>query len=228
MQRVALFAIIVVGLLLGLVALNRGRLNVHNGGVRASMEAAPAEQAPPDNQPPTVRRQPTILHARRETIEDHGQVERSPNSQEWRQPGALISGQPALELNPVVPVPSQSSRPTSVPTPARPDARPPLPRGLPENSADSFRQNRPAPEATGHFEGATAVSQKPVTYLTEADDSFWQISHLRYGVGDYYLALFAHNRDRVGRPDRLQAGVVLSTPAIAELRRLYPDLCPPP
>ena len=97
-------------------------------------------------------------------------------------------------------------------------------------TADSFRQNRPAssaPEATGHFEGATAVSQKPVTYLTEADDSFWQISHLRYGVGDYYLALFAHNRDRVGRPDRLQAGVVLSTPAIAELRRLYPDLCPP-
>ena len=66
----------------------------------------------------------------------------------------------------------------------------------------------------------------PTTYLTVAQDSFWNISKLRYGgEGRYFKALYFHNRDRILRPDQIPAGIEIKTPPAEELLRLYPELC---
>jgi len=66
----------------------------------------------------------------------------------------------------------------------------------------------------------------PTTYVTIDQDSFWNISKLRYGgEGRYFKALYFHNRGRILHPDQIPAGIEIETPTAAELRRLYPDLC---
>jgi len=66
----------------------------------------------------------------------------------------------------------------------------------------------------------------PTTYVTMAQDSFLNISKLRYdGEGRYFKALYFHNRKRILRPDQIPAGIEIETPSLAELVRLYPDLC---
>jgi len=68
----------------------------------------------------------------------------------------------------------------------------------------------------------------PRTYVTIAADSFWNISKQRYGgEGRYFKALYYHNRNRILRPDQIPAGIEIETPPLAELQRLYPDLCQP-
>ena len=70
------------------------------------------------------------------------------------------------------------------------------------------------------------AAETPTTYVTMAQDSFWNISKLRYGgEGRYFKALYFHNRKRVERPDQIPAGIEIETPSLAELERLYPDLC---
>jgi nucleoid-associated protein YgaU len=62
--------------------------------------------------------------------------------------------------------------------------------------------------------------------LTVANDSLWTISERAYGNGLFYQALFALNRDRVLRPDRIAPGIEILTPPLAELRQRFPNLCP--
>jgi hypothetical protein len=66
----------------------------------------------------------------------------------------------------------------------------------------------------------------PTFVITKQDDSLWVISEQAYGEGNFFRALFAVNKERVPRPDRIEAGIEIQTPSIDELRRLYPDLCP--
>ncbi|MGE0757513.1 MAG: LysM peptidoglycan-binding domain-containing protein [Pirellulaceae bacterium] len=68
----------------------------------------------------------------------------------------------------------------------------------------------------------------PVMVTTRANDSLWSVSEQAYGVGLYYRALFAWNRDVIPRPDRIDAGVQLMIPSLDDLRQRYPELCPPP
>lgn len=66
----------------------------------------------------------------------------------------------------------------------------------------------------------------PTSVVTVSNDSLWLISQRVYGRGDYYKALFLHNRAAVERPDRLAAGIEISTPNVAQLQQLFPDACP--
>jgi nucleoid-associated protein YgaU len=87
--------------------------------------------------------------------------------------------------------------------------------------ATDFRQAGDEPAIRTANDGA-----RPHGIITRANDSLWMISERAYGVGLYYRALFAFNRDRVARPDRIEPGIELVTPPVDQLRRLYPDLCP--
>ena len=70
------------------------------------------------------------------------------------------------------------------------------------------------------------VNQRPTSIRATEHDSFWSISQRVYGVGDYYKALYSHNRDRVRRPDTIPVGLEVATPSPEDLRLLYPHLCP--
>jgi nucleoid-associated protein YgaU len=62
----------------------------------------------------------------------------------------------------------------------------------------------------------------------QPNDNYWTISAKVYGTGAYFRALAEHNRAKAARPDRLQPGLVISTPPAAQLEQTYPDLCPKP
>jgi nucleoid-associated protein YgaU len=62
--------------------------------------------------------------------------------------------------------------------------------------------------------------------VTETDDSLWRVSKMVYGRGDFYKALYLHNKAQLAYPDRIAAGIQIVTPSAAELRRLYPSACP--
>ena len=82
------------------------------------------------------------------------------------------------------------------------------------------------PDVSALETGRTGATNVPTTYVTMADDSFWKISKRIYGgEGRFFKALYYHNRNRVVRPDQIPAGVEIDTPTLAELQRLYPDLC---
>ena len=66
------------------------------------------------------------------------------------------------------------------------------------------------------------------TYKVQPNDSYWNISERAFGTGSYFKALAEHNRGKIPRDDRLQAGTTISVPSIAELEKAYPDLCPKP
>ncbi len=112
-----------------------------------------------------------------------------------------------------------------VPGGTNPIQGPPVPPGI------SNRPLRdPASFGTVSDSSRDGSSQRrvPATYTTVADDSFWNISKRIYdGEGRYFKALYYHNRNRIERPDRISAGIELDTPPLAELKRLYPDLCGP-
>lgn len=59
-----------------------------------------------------------------------------------------------------------------------------------------------------------------------SNDSFWLISQRAYGTGGYFRALFEHNKTRYPHPDQLPPGDEVDVPAIEQLHRLYPELCP--
>ena len=65
-------------------------------------------------------------------------------------------------------------------------------------------------------------------YEVQPNDSYWTISERVYGTGAYFRALAEQNRGKAARPDRLQPGLVISTPPIAQLEKDYPDYCPRP
>ena len=70
-------------------------------------------------------------------------------------------------------------------------------------------------------------SAAPTTVTTAFGDSLWTISERVYGRGDFYKALFLHNRALLPRPDRIAAGIELRVPSLEELHQLFPDACPP-
>jgi nucleoid-associated protein YgaU len=57
-------------------------------------------------------------------------------------------------------------------------------------------------------------------------DSFWSIAQACYGDGQFFRALYEHNRDQVTDFDRLKAGQCIKTPPSEKLQKDYPELCP--
>lgn len=101
---------------------------------------------------------------------------------------------------------------------AEPSHRPPQP--MYEDDAPRRRGPRsfdapPLPRADGKYE-------------VQPLDSFWTISEKLYGTGAYFKALAEHNRDKVDDEGRLQPGDLVLAPAVEQLEKSYPDLCPKP
>lgn len=66
------------------------------------------------------------------------------------------------------------------------------------------------------------------TYKVQPNDSYWTISERLYGSGAYFKALAEVNRQNTPQVDRLQVGATLVAPAVEELHKKHPDLCPKP
>ncbi len=84
-----------------------------------------------------------------------------------------------------------------------------------------------APEINNSNVDTRSPGAAPTSVVTTSNDSLWAISERVYGRSDFYKALFLHNRALLPRPDRIAAGIELATPSPEELRRLFPDVCPP-
>lgn len=65
-------------------------------------------------------------------------------------------------------------------------------------------------------------------YEVLPNDSYWTISERLYGTGAYFKALAQHNRGKGTSEDHLQPGELILVPAVAQLEKSYPDLCPKP
>ncbi len=126
------------------------------------------------------------------------------------------------------------------------DPGPPSPAGnVPPNYAGGPRGDGPpnystapatyAPDnspRTGGEDRDRFAARNPLrgdgSYEVQPNDSYWTISERVYGSGAYFRALAERNRGKAARPDRLPPGLVISTPAVAQLEKEYPDLCPRP
>jgi nucleoid-associated protein YgaU len=66
------------------------------------------------------------------------------------------------------------------------------------------------------------------TYEIQPNDSYWTISQAVYGSGSYFKALAELNRKRIPHEDDLKVGDIVSAPDVAQLEKMYPELCPKP
>jgi nucleoid-associated protein YgaU len=89
---------------------------------------------------------------------------------------------------------------------------------LPPSERDT--ENDPAAETVIESAPPTAVMVAP-------GDSFFRLAERVYGDGEFYKALYEHNRHRFRRAGSLPVGATVDTPAAEELQRLYPSLAPP-
>lgn len=171
-----------------------------------------------------VTHQPTILSTDPSSDSDHTL------NHPWRDPELI----PATDLD----APTPPSFPVRHQTPSTDYFVPPA-QDVPPAQADSppvrqhldsaFRDAPPfeQPDAVPPTAIASTLNTSfPASVITKQDDSLWSISEQTYGQGDYFRALFALNKDRIPRPDRIGAGIELQTPPLEELRQLFPDLCP--
>ena len=142
------------------------------------------------------------------------------------------------ELSPV-PVDANQPEPFSLPVNA---TLPEVPRERPAYWGDVHTETTVAP--SGYRTAPAAIAPAPAEFIpsshdkpltatvpekttTVADDSLWKIAERAYGRGEFYKALFLHNRALLPRPDRIPAGIEIATPSIEDLRLLYPNECPP-
>ena len=85
-----------------------------------------------------------------------------------------------------------------------------------------------AGSAAGSLLDRAAARTSNGEYEVQPNDNYWTISERLYGAGSYFRALAEHNRNRSPQEDQLAVGDVISAPAVEELEKNYPDLCPKP
>lgn len=82
----------------------------------------------------------------------------------------------------------------------------------------------PQPRSVGELRPARNPQPHSDSYTVAPSDNFWVISRKRYGSGRYFAALAKHNQERIPDPQRLRAGMHVSTPPVSVLEELYPEL----
>lgn len=97
------------------------------------------------------------------------------------------------------------------------------------SAADDWRTSTPAaaPLVTDASDAAPLPIENGM-YTVQPGDSLWTVSEAAYGTGGYFKALAAHNRAMLPKSDKLTVGSQLSVPAMEDLQRDYPSLCPRP
>lgn len=125
------------------------------------------------------------------------------------------------------------------PAPLRADSRrsaassdrftPAAPAG--QYAANDYRRE-PANARHNGFESRPAATRRPAPqrndgkYEVQPNDSYWTISEQVYGSGAYFKALAELNRGKSKSEDQLKPGDLILAPAVVELEKSYPDLCP--
>jgi nucleoid-associated protein YgaU len=114
-----------------------------------------------------------------------------------------------------------------------PSANRPSGRSAQNPSSPSQRITPRHPAAPAHTPSARVASElhpvreaRPHTesYTVVPNDNFWAISRKQYGSGRYFAALAKHNHARIPDPQKLRAGMQVSTPPASVLEELYPEL----
>jgi len=190
-----------------------------------------------------LRQQPTILRANpaggaigydAPTSPRHGSVPSGVEPGSWLRPPADL---PPTQADPLTtqfdstsPMAGDESWPVSQPlggpSPFRQDGYADILQGSPVSPATGSPLRDAPPQTAPKEENVRPERVRPESVRTEEQDSFWDISVRAYGVGDFYRALYYHNRQRVPRPDQIPGGLEIATPHPDQLRRLYPGLCP--
>lgn len=111
--------------------------------------------------------------------------------------------------------------------PRQPAAAPPQTTAArpPMTPAPQRPASGPIPASPDQPTGQGAAGDQ---YVVQPNDNYWEISRKKYGTGDYFKALFEHNRTQFPRPDQLRPGAVIECPNATALAQTYPDLCPTP
>ncbi|MFV1968073.1 MAG: LysM peptidoglycan-binding domain-containing protein [Pirellulaceae bacterium] len=234
--KVTLLAAILV-----ILAFAVGQLRQQGGGypppASVSGNASTSNAHPASSQ--RVRQQPTILQARPALDANGFRPNASPRNGEL--PESAESTLPQRPSDNLLPSPAHvPDTPPRAPDPTFQGESWPVSQklGIPSPfQLDQLGAGRVPAESSVDGMPPTALpsvvrppvpNQRPASIPATEHDSFWNISLRVYGVGDYYKALYYHNRERVRRPDMIQPGLAIVTPSPDELRRLYPHLCPEP
>lgn len=208
--RILLLASAVVLLIGGVVCLKR-RLGDEDAPPAFLKPSGGPTRTSPENR---LTHQPTILSPDPST--DAGSGVQFP----WRDTEGSPIGNADGVLSPTFPV-NTLLPPANDPV-LNEDRRPPTFDGRLEPAyGEGLDANPPAADP-----GSESQRARPTSLITKRNDSLWSIAERAYGQGVYYRALFAHNRERIARPDLIPEGVEVQLPPLEELRRLYPDLCP--
>jgi nucleoid-associated protein YgaU len=205
-----------------------GRLAQQPTILRAKPDGGEAEASP------TSSPRPWKQSGTADGVAGANQTQLFPTGTTFINPGWFDGPAPPAGTSDLTPDPKKNA---PIPAPASPD----------ECSAGSVAPNSPRTTASSHswpdqasyqvtvppasqpapsLEGDNTISPAgpPRQLVTEPNDSFWLISRRAYGSGQYYKALFEHNRQRVASPDQIDAGIEIDTPPLEELRSLYPQL----
>jgi nucleoid-associated protein YgaU len=111
-------------------------------------------------------------------------------------------------------------------------------RGYAGASASRYDDDFPPASSNRDFDRPRSHRNEPASFTSQASrrndgkyevqpgDNYSKISQTVYGTNAYFKALAEQNRGKIGNEDRLTPGDIISTPAIAQLEKTYPELCP--
>lgn len=146
----------------------------------------------------------------------------------------ILDSAPTLDPAPTTEQPSLSPVPESTNTasgapllepvmdPSKPAFGKRLPRLSPE-SETKIEKKQTKKQADKRFR-ESKLSE--LEYVTKAGDNFWSIAQAVYQDGRYFRALYKYNEPKVPNFDSLEPGTIIGTPALEDLVKLWPDLCP--
>ena len=201
-----------------------------------SLAAVPMDIASHSQQPSSATARPEIVRAATETDDQRAfapspavpatfeqPIVEPPTDSTWQpptDPSGFLPNPRTIEDGGALPIPAPLS-PIELP-PSLKEIRDPQLNRIPTGAVD---ENVPPASEQG-FPLVPPAPPEPGTVIIGPGDTFFKIAERVYGSGDYYKALYQHNRDRYRRPDRLPIGDKVRTPPVEELQRRYPELCP--
>jgi nucleoid-associated protein YgaU len=98
--------------------------------------------------------------------------------------------------------------------------------GVSRSPARSAYDRDDQPRYSGPSYGNRPPRRDDGKYEIQPNDNYSTISERCYGTNAYFKALAEHNRNKFANANYLHPGELISTPPVAELEKLYPDLCP--
>jgi nucleoid-associated protein YgaU len=191
------------------------------------LDNQPVQQEPPVRQQAVVQNEPNIDEPLTKTREpkrfEEPVVREQPREEQFKEPIRVNAGRVVQEDFEEVPQ-----------RPAKKPARLPKVDRFTEEKvavASDVAERRVSP-TTDLSAPQSGKKHHPLLkeneYLVEKGDNFCVISKKVYGSEKYYLALAAHNRDRVADPCRMYPGLIVVAPPRETLEQQHAALIPKP